>query len=157
AGTAPSERAVARAVRDALAPLGLRLRLRFVPAPVVTALCTSRRSRVAMCPGAVLDTLVGEPEALLGSGFAPGGVANATHLPAPGLAAAIAAAGRFADPDERAAAWAGVNRGLVGQAPGVPWQWDELTLLAARDVRAVANERLGGWDLPASALEEDGR
>jgi peptide/nickel transport system substrate-binding protein len=152
-----AERALARSVRDALAPLGLRLRLRFAPVAEVRERCASPRSRVAICPGARLGAIVGEPEALLRAGFEPGppSDANWAHLPASGLRAAMAQAGRLAPGEERAAAWGAVNRGIVGLAPGVPWGWDEVALLAARDVRAVANEHLGGWDLASSALEED--
>ena len=43
------------------------------------------------------------------------------------------------DPDERAQAWADVNRLIVEQAPAIPYMWDYQTVVVSPNVRGVQN------------------
>jgi len=173
-GRGPSERAVTRALRRRLAAIGIRLQVRFAAPEVVERGCRAPAMRVDVCPDAVLSTPVRDPAALLRAGLeawvpldrglqdaveaadrwvAPEVEDGSVTLPAGALTEPEDAAAQ----DERAWRWAAVNDALLEQMPGVPWAWGERTLLVARDVRAVANERLAAWELSATALEEGGR
>ena len=155
---APRERALAAATAKQLAGAGFELDLEYVPRGEMAARCLAPDSQVAVCPNAVLDTVSGEPGAILASGFdgdwSGPGAQPWSHLDEPAVDIAIANA-LDAPEGQQADAWANVNRAVAFQAPGAPWRWDERPLLRARDVRGEVDERQGTWALAWTWLGED--
>lgn len=143
----PDGRALGARLRRDLAPLGLRVRVRRAPPAEAAAACRAPMA-VDLCPAAALTSLVRDPEAVLRAGLDAWGPVSSAWA-----AAALATASRQPAGEGRAWRWAEVNRAVLQEVPGVPWRWDERALLVARDVRGVANERSGAWDLAATALE----
>jgi peptide/nickel transport system substrate-binding protein len=43
------------------------------------------------------------------------------------------------DPAERAKAWAEVDKGIVAQAPGIPYVWDYEQVVGSKNVNVVQN------------------
>jgi hypothetical protein len=63
------------------------------------------------------------------------------------------AAKRLSDPEERAKAWAAVDKKLTALAPSVLWVWDRQALLASADVNAVVSRQNAMWDLSWMSLK----
>jgi ABC-type transport system substrate-binding protein len=143
------DRAVAEVVRRSLAPLGVSVRVRTGSPAQVARGCRAPAMTVDLCPAAALTSAVRDPEAVLRAGLDAWG-----PLRSDWAAGAVSTASAAADGESRAWRWAEANRAVLQAVPGVPWRWEERRLLVSRDVRGVADERAGVWDLGATALRE---
>jgi len=141
---------IAQQVRDDLAAIGMRVSVREVPAATARDACSQPGSGAAVCPGAVLESLVRDPEALLRPGFvdAPAWAQAGTA----DLAAVMTLASDAQPGEQRARAWGDIGRDVVALAPGAPWRWDERLLVVSRDVRGVVDRGSGAWDLAATSV-----
>jgi hypothetical protein len=54
---------------------------------------------------------------------------------------------------ERNEAFAEINRMVVGQAPGIPYSWDDSFQLASKDIQGVMNGYTTTWDLAFSSVK----
>jgi hypothetical protein len=54
---------------------------------------------------------------------------------------------------QRNAAWAAINRLVVEQAVAIPYVWDDVFQLSARNVRGAMNGYYASWDLSFSSLK----
>jgi len=77
---------------------------------------------------------------------------NWSELDDPSVNAAIDKAKTIVDPDERAQAWADVNKKIVAQAPAIPYMWDYQQVVASPDVRGVQNGYSTTWDWDFTSL-----
>ena len=71
----------------------------------------------------------------------------------PEIDAAMTKAEVLQDPEERADAWAAINKQVTEQAPAVPYQWEKAPLLQSSNVNGVATLYLGQWDLSFTSLK----
>jgi hypothetical protein len=136
----------------------MKLRVRRVPATLARDACSEPGSGAAICPGAVLESPVRDPEALLRPGFAE--APSWRQAGTADLSAIMTLASDAQPGEQRARAWGDIGRDVVAIAPGAPWRWEERTLLVSRDVRGVVDGATGAWDLAATAFappeEEEG-
>jgi peptide/nickel transport system substrate-binding protein len=136
--------------------LGFRVRLRPLRAQRLFEECSTPRARIHVCPfgwyrdfpdaQSVLDPLFN------GRSILPQGNTNLSQLDVPAINEAIEAAKGLADPAQRAAAWAAIDRRIVEEAPAVPLAWPRVANIRSRDVAGVVNTSLGVWDYSATAL-----
>jgi ABC-type transport system substrate-binding protein len=59
----------------------------------------------------------------------------------------------ISDPQERADAWAEIDKKLTELAPAVNWVWDKTPLIRSENVNAVPSAFLGQWDLSFTSIK----
>ena len=55
--------------------------------------------------------------------------------------------------DERNQAWADINKMIVGQAPAIPFIWDNSYQLESKDMNAVMSAYTTTWDLSFTSVK----
>jgi peptide/nickel transport system substrate-binding protein len=78
---------------------------------------------------------------------------NWPQLDVPQVNKAIDQARLVEDEDERAQAWADVNRLVSEQAPAVPWMWEHFPLVQSTNVAGVVNLNNSSWDINYTSLK----
>ncbi|MCW2993794.1 MAG: hypothetical protein JWQ18_1289 [Conexibacter sp.] len=158
-GDTLTERNVALAVQAQFQKLGFRIRLRTVPDDALfTNWCSVPSKRVLACSSVAWLRDFADAEPMLkpvfdGSSISrTSGNPNFSQLDDPAINAAMARA-RTLTGHARAVAWGRVDDLIVGQAAGVPLQWDVVTLVHAKDVRGVASSTFGSWDFSYTSLK----
>jgi peptide/nickel transport system substrate-binding protein len=147
----PGSRTAAVAAAQ-FARLGIKVEVRSLPQDVVfSRFCGVQRAAVAVCPNVAWFKDFPDPEGMLAPTFS-GDFLSAErnvnwswlHLQAIDDAMRKAA---LLEGDERADAWADINRRIVEQAPGIPYLWDESVQVASADMEAVMSPFSTTWDL----------
>jgi peptide/nickel transport system substrate-binding protein len=139
--------------------LGFKVRLRLVTQDAMyTKFCNVPSQNVAICPNVSWGKDFGDAQTILdptfnGRNIIPQYNSNWPELDDPEINAAMDEAALLTDPQERAAAWARIDRMIAEQAPVVSWLWDKQPLLRSADVNGVASEFNSAWDLAWSSLK----
>ena len=138
--------------------LGFEVRLRLATTDAMyTRFCNVPSAEVAICPNVSWGKDFADPQTLLdptfnGANIIPQGNSNWPELDDPAVNEAMEQAKLLTDPDERAKAWARIDRMISELAPVVPWIWDKQPLLRSADVDGAVSEFNGAWDLAWTAL-----
>ena len=77
---------------------------------------------------------------------------NVPQLDVPAINAAMSRAEALTDPRARAGAWAAVDRQVTAQAPAILGTWNNQPIVRSKDVAAVPNPGIAGWDLASTSL-----
>ena len=77
---------------------------------------------------------------------------NVPQLDVPAINAAMSRAEALTDPRARAGAWAAVDRQVTAQAPAILGTWNNQPIVRSKDVAAVPNPAIAGWDLSFTSL-----
>ena len=72
-----------------------------------------------------------------GANILQSGNSNWPQLNVPEVNKAMDEAKLVTDPDERAQAWADVNKMIVEQAPAIPYMWDDQAVVGSPNVAGV--------------------
>jgi|HigsolmetaAR201D_1030396.scaffolds.fasta_scaffold04554_3 peptide/nickel transport system substrate-binding protein len=154
-------KAQAEVARAQLEKLGFKVRLRLVPQDALyTRWCLVPARKVAMCAGASWFRDFQDPQSMLEPVFKgslinrDGPNNNMSMLNDPQVDAAMDLAAA-AQGENRARAWAEVDRLIVERAAGIPWLWDTTTLVRSKDVAAEANPYTTLWDLSYTAIRAE--
>lgn len=151
-------KAQAEVAKTQLERLGFDVRLLLVPQDDVYAKwCQVPARNVGMCAGAAWFQDFADPQSMLepvfhGDEIRKTGNINYSELDDPTIDAAMEKAALLKG-DERVEAWAEIDRMIVESAAGVPFLWDETTLIQSADVNGVANPYYGAWDLNFTSLK----
>ncbi len=149
----------AEVAKENFEKLGFKVRLRLVTQDAMyTKFCNVPSANVAICPNVSWGKDFGDPQTILdptfnGKNIIPQGNSNWPELDIPQLNEAMDDAALLTDPDERAQAWAKIDRMITEQAPVVSWIWDKQPLLRSANVNAVASEFNSQWDLAWTSLK----
>ena len=139
--------------------LGFKVRLRLVTQDAVfTKFCGVPSAKVAICPNFSWGKDFSDPQTILaptfdGDNIIPQMNSNWPQLDVPAINGAMDDAALLTDPQERADAWARINRMITEQAPLISWIWDKTPLLRSADVNGVASEFNSTWDLAWTSLK----
>jgi len=111
-----------------------------------------------ICPNVGLYKHYNDPQALLdpvfnGRNILPANNSNWSQLNVPAINDAMAKAGRLDPGPARSRAWGRIDDMITEQAPAIPYLWDKIPTVEARDVRGVVNEYATSWDLTFSSLK----
>ena len=114
-------------------------------------------SEVHVCPSFGWAQDFADPQTVLdptfnGKNIPETGNSNWPELDVPEVNRAIEDAKLVRDPEERAKAWAEVNKLIVAQAPAISYMWDYETMVASPNVRGVQNGWTTTWDLNFTSL-----
>jgi peptide/nickel transport system substrate-binding protein len=122
--------------------------------------CASPRARVNVCPTLGWARDFADPQTVLDAAFngaaismVPGTNPNWPQLDDPEINAAMARAELIVDGQERADAWAKIDRMITETGAAIPWLWDKQPVVSSEDVRC-ANQlwNQGHCDLAFSSL-----
>jgi peptide/nickel transport system substrate-binding protein len=137
------ERSIAQITDQQLQEMGFKTQLRLVTRDTMfTRFCNAPDSEVNVCPSVGWAQDFADPQTMLDPTFNGNNIpktqnSNWPELDVPEVNQAIEDAKLVTDPDERAQAWADVNRLIVAQAPAIPYMWDYQTVVVSPNVRAV--------------------
>ena len=126
ADNAEPERSIAQITDQQLQEMGFKTQLRLVDrSTMFTRFCNVSDAEVNVCPSVGWAQDFADPQTMLdptfnGNNILESGNSNWPELDVPEVNKAIEDAKLVTDPDERAQAWADVNRMIVGAGAGDP-------------------------------------
>lgn len=138
--------------------LGFDIQFTKVPRDTMyTKFCGVPKQQPALCPTVGWFKDFTDPESMLeptfnGKAIKPAGNVNWSQLDVPEINDAMAKAA-LTSGDDRAQAWADVNKLIVEQAPAIPFIWDNSYQLQSKDVNGVMSAYTTTWDLSFSSLK----
>jgi peptide/nickel transport system substrate-binding protein len=150
--------AVGRAAQRNLQRLGFKVRLRRTSLDQMFRLCAEPARRIHVCPALGWFRDFPDPETIIdplfnGRNIHAHGNNNLAQLDDPAVNRAIDAAKGLVDPQERARAWAAIDRQVVDLAPVVAVFWPRSVSIRSADVQGAASWLYGGtWDITFTGL-----
>ena len=161
ASNADPDKQTAAAAQQQLEELGFDVELHnLAPDTVITKFCGVPASEYSVCPNVGWFRDFPDPQSLLeptfkGAAILPQGNVNWSQLDDPEIDDAIARAVELPAGEDRARAWAAINRMIVERAVAIPYVWPDLFQLASPDVDGVMNPYNGAWDLSFSSVRRE--
>ena len=148
----------AEVFRGQLEELGFDVTFRPVDHDIMyTRFCSIPEQQPEVCPnvGWLKDFFDAQSMIQLtfsGDAIDPENNSNWAQLDVPEINQAIDEATLINDPAERAKTWGEIDLQIMGQAPVVPWVWDNQPNLKSADVLGVTNLFNAQWDLSHTSL-----
>ena len=155
---AEPDRSIAQITDQQFQEMGFKTQLRLVTRDTMyTRFCNVPASEVNVCPSVGWAQDFADPQTVIDPTFNGANIrktnnSNWPELDMPAINKAIEAAKLVTDPNERAQAWADVNRQIVAQAPAIPYMWDYQSVVASPNVRGVQNGYSTTWDWNFTSL-----
>jgi peptide/nickel transport system substrate-binding protein len=150
---------VAELAKTNFEALGFKVKLRLVEHNVMyTKYCNSPAAAVAICPNVGWLKDFADAQTLLdptfnGKNIIPSNNSNWSQLDDPTINAAMDKAESIAKPEERATAWADIDKMITEQAPAIPYVWDKNPEIRSANVNGVATLNYGLWDISWTSLK----
>ncbi len=150
--------ATATVAQTELDKLGFDIQFTKVPRDTMyTKFCGVPKAQPQLCPTVGWFKDFTDPESMLeptfdGKAIKPAGNVNWSQLDVPEIDAAMAKAALLSG-DERFQAWADINKMIVGQAPAIPFIWDNSYQLESKDMNAVMSAYTTTWDLSFTSVK----
>jgi peptide/nickel transport system substrate-binding protein len=139
--------------------MGFKIRLRLVTQDsMYTKFCNVPKARVAICPNVGWIKDFADAQTYLdltfnGDNILEVGNSNWSQLDVPELNQEMNDAKLITDPQERAEAWAEIDRKTTELAPAVFWLWDKSPTIRSENVNGATSEFNGTWDLAFTSLK----
>ena len=159
ASNADPGKKTAEASQAQFGKLGFKIKFRAVPQDTLyTRFCNVPAAKIVICPNVGFFKDFNDPQSLLdpvfnGDNILPQNNSNWSQLNDPAINAAMAKAGPLPAGAERAKAWGEIDDMVTKAAPAIPYLWDKIPTVQARDVRGVVNEYATSWDLSFTSLK----
>jgi peptide/nickel transport system substrate-binding protein len=147
------------ALQSQLETLGFKLNYRQVQHPTVgSKFCGVPKAKVAICPNLGWGKDFFDSQSMIdplfnGKSIVPAGNVNTAQVNDPKLNAQMDKAEEIVDVQERAQAWADIDKEVTAGAYFVPWLWDNQVNFASKDVNGVISKSNSSWDLSFSSLK----
>jgi peptide/nickel transport system substrate-binding protein len=139
--------------------MGFKINLKLVTQDAMyTKFCNSPPAKVAICPNVGWLKDFSDAQTYLdptfnGDNILQTGNSNWSQLNDPALNKMMNDAKTITEPQDRADAWAEIDKKLTELAPAVDWVWDKTPLIRSENVNAAASAFLGQWDLAFTSLK----
>jgi len=139
--------------------MGFKINLRLVTQDAMyTKFCNSPAAKVAICPNVGWLKDFSDAQTYLdptfnGDNILQTGNSNWSQLDDTELNKQMNEAKLLTDPQERAEAWAEIDKRITELAPAVNWVWDKTPLIRSENVNAVPSAFLGQWDLAFTSIK----
>jgi peptide/nickel transport system substrate-binding protein len=140
--------------------LGFNVRLRQVSGDsMYTKYCNVPAAEVAICPNVGWLKDFADPQTFLdptfnGANILDTGNSNWSQLDDPEVNEAMNEAKLLTEPDERAQAWAEIDRKITELAPAVMWIWDKQANIRSENVVGVIDEDNALWSLAHTSIRQ---
>ena len=150
---------VAELAKTNFEALGFKVKLRLVEHNVMyTKYCNVPSANVTVCPNVGWLKDFADAQTLLdptfnGKNIIPANNSNWSLLNDPAINDAMAKAELLAKPEERATAWANIDKMISEQAPAIPYVWDKNPEIRSANVNGVATLNFGLWDIAWTSLK----
>ncbi len=150
---------VAELAKTNFEQLGFKVKLRLVEHNVMyTKYCNVPAADVTVCPNVGWLKDFADAQTLLdptfnGKNIIPANNSNWSLLNDPTINDAMAKAEVLAKPEERATAWANIDKMITEQAPAVAYVWDKNPEIRSSNVNGVASLNFGLWDISWTSLK----
>jgi peptide/nickel transport system substrate-binding protein len=149
----------AEVAAEQLRGMGFNVELRQVTHDAMyNKFCNVPKAQVAICPNVGWQKDFSDPQTYLGptfdgEGIIPANNVNWSQLDDPAINKAMNEAELLIDPQERAQAWAEIDRMITEQVPAVNWIWDKAPNIQSKNVNAVVDVSNGLWDFAYSSID----
>jgi peptide/nickel transport system substrate-binding protein len=150
---------VAELAKTNFEQLGFKVKLRLVEHNVMyTKYCNVPSANVTVCPNVGWLKDFADAQTLLdptfnGKNIIPANNSNWSLLDDPAINDAMAKAEELAKPEERATAWANIDKMITEQAPAIAYVWDKNPEIRSANVNGVATLNYGLWDISWTSLK----
>jgi peptide/nickel transport system substrate-binding protein len=154
----PTTKLMAQLVERSLRQMGFEVRTRYVTIETFfTKFCGTPAMKVNACVGWTWFRDFPDGQTMLDPTFNGRAIqrtfnTNVPQLDVPAINAAMSRAEALTDPRARAGAWAAVDRQVTAQAPAILGTWNNQPIVRSKDVAAVPNPGIAGWDLASTSL-----
>lgn len=149
----------AQIVDQTLRNLGFKTRLQLVDVGTMYGkFCALPKAKVQVCPNLGWIRDFADPQTVLdaafnGAAIAPENNSNWAQLNDPKINDAMSKAELVVGTQQRAKAWASIDRMITATAAAIPWLWDRQPLVTSRDVKCVREQwNQGNCDFSYSSL-----
>jgi peptide/nickel transport system substrate-binding protein len=139
--------------------MGFKINLKLVTQDAMyTKFCNSPPAHVVICPNVGWLKDFSDAQTYLdptfnGDNILQTGNSNWSQLDDPALNKKMNDAKLVTDPQDRADAWAEIDKEITQLAPAINWVWDKTPLIRSENVNAQASAFLGQWDLAFTSLK----
>jgi len=148
----------AQVASEQLKNMGFNIVLRQVQHQTMyTKYCNSPAAKVAICPNVGWLKDFSDPQTILdptfnGKNILAQGNSNWSQLDVPAVNKAMDKA-ELLPKEQRAQAWADIDKMIMEQAPAVVWIWDNDVLIESSNVNGVASVSNALWELPWTSIK----
>jgi peptide/nickel transport system substrate-binding protein len=159
ADNSANQKAAAQVALDSFEKLGFDVNFRAVPRDTMySKFCNVPKNQPEVCPSTGWLKDFADPQTMIdpifnGKNIVQTGNVNWVQQDDPKLNKAMDDAEELVDPDERAKAWAEIDRKIIATAAPIPWMWDKTVLVKSTNVNAVINKWNAAWDLSHTSLK----
>jgi peptide/nickel transport system substrate-binding protein len=149
----------AEVAKEQFEKFGFKIRLRQVTHEAMyTKFCNVPKANVAICPNVGWLKDFADPQTYLdptfnGENILPQNNSNWSQLDDKKINADMNAAELLTDPDERAQAWADIDKEITDLAPAINWLWDKTPNIRSENVNGVIDEDNALWSLAHTSLK----
>jgi peptide/nickel transport system substrate-binding protein len=149
----------AEVAKENFEKMGFKIRMRLVTQDAMyTKFCNSPPAKVAICPNVGWIKDFSDAQTYLdptfnGDNILQTGNSNWSQLNEPALNEEMNKAKLVTEPQERADAWAAIDKNVTEAAPAVMWLWDKSPAIRSENVNGVASQSNGTWDLSFTSLK----
>jgi peptide/nickel transport system substrate-binding protein len=139
--------------------MGFKIRMRLVTQDsMYTKFCNVPKAKVAICPNVGWLKDFSDAQTYIdplfnGDNILPQGNSNWSQLDEPELNKMMNDAKLVTDPQERADAWAEIDKRVTELAPAIFWLWDKSPMIRSENVNGVASEFNSTWDLTFTSIK----
>jgi peptide/nickel transport system substrate-binding protein len=158
ADNSTNQRAAAERVLSAIQSLGFKVNFRpTIRSTMYSKFCGVPKSEPEVCPSVGWLKDFADPQTMLdptfnGKNIVPTNNSNWPQLNDPAINKAMDTAETIVPADQRATAWAAIDKQVTGTAGAIPWYWDKPPLVKSSNVKAVVSKSNAAWDLSFTAL-----
>jgi peptide/nickel transport system substrate-binding protein len=151
--------AAAEVAKEQFEKLGFKVRMRLVTQDsMYTKFCNVPKAKVAICPNVGWLKDFSDAQTYIdplfnGDNILPQGNSNWSQLDEPELNKMMNDAKLVTDPQERADAWAEIDKRVTELAPAIFWLWDKSPMIRSENVNGVASEFNSTWDLTFTSIK----
>jgi peptide/nickel transport system substrate-binding protein len=159
ADNSTNQKSAATALLNSMEKLGFEIRLRPVTRDTMySKYCGVPKSKTPICPSTGWLKDFADPQTMLGPTFdgdviLPSNNVNWPQLDVPEINEAMDKAELIVGDEERAKAWADIDKMVMEQAAALTWQWDKPYLVRSENVNPVLNKANAAWDLSSISLK----
>ena len=149
----------AEVAKENFEKMGFKIRMRLVTQDAMyTKFCNSPPAKVVICPNVGWLKDFSDAQTYLDPTFNGGNIlqtgnSNWSQLNDPELNKMMDDAKTITEPQERADAWAAIDKKLTELAPAIDWVWDKTPLIRSENVNGASSAFLGQWDLAFTSLK----
>ncbi len=149
----------AEVAKENFEKMGFKVNLKLVTQDAMyTKFCNSPPAKVAICPNVGWLKDFADPQTFLdptfnGDNILQTGNSNWSQLDDPALNKEMNDAKLLTEPQERADAWAEIDKKITELAPAVFWVWDKDPLIHSKNVNAIPSSFNGQWHLAYTSIK----